>query len=140
MLVIHRDICIILHMEQLIHMKKFDLIVIGSGSGMKIVWSAVNDGLNVALVEGGPLGGTCLNNGCIPSKIMIYPADVISAANDAKKLGIDLPVNRVDPGRIMGRVRAIIDRERRQSAEGNKVRQKPDLAHGDGRVRGRLHA
>ena len=48
---------------------------------------------------------------------MIYPADVISAANDAKKLGIDLPVNRVDPGRIMGRVRAIIDRERRQSAE-----------------------
>ena len=42
---IHRDICIILHMEQLIHMKKFDLIVIGSGSGMKIVWSAVNDGL-----------------------------------------------------------------------------------------------
>ena len=98
-------------------MKKFDLIVIGAGSGMKVVWSAIKEGLNVALVEGGPLGGTCLNNGCIPSKIMIYPADVIRAANDAKKVGIDLSVNRVDMGHIMERVWADIDRERRQSAE-----------------------
>jgi mycothione reductase len=98
-------------------MKRFDLIVLGAGSGMRVVWEAVKDGLNVALVEGGPLGGTCLNNGCIPSKIMIYPADVISAANDAKKVGIDLSLNRVDIEHIMERVWFLIDRERRETAE-----------------------
>jgi mycothione reductase len=112
---IYRDTCISLHKKESL-MKKFDLIVIGSGSGMKVVWSAAKAGLNVALVEGGPLGGTCLNNGCIPSKIMIYPADVISAANDAKNVGIDLSVDKVDMGHIMRRVGAIIDRGRRQTA------------------------
>ena len=70
-------------------MEKFDVIVIGAGSGMKVVWSALAENLKVALVDKGPPGGTCLNNGCIPSKIMIYPADVISSLKDAKKIGID---------------------------------------------------
>ena len=65
-------------------MDKFDLIVIGSGAGMHIVSNAVEEGMRLALVEQGPLGGTCLNNGCIPSKILIYPADVIRAIQAAK--------------------------------------------------------
>ena len=64
-------------------MDRFDLIVIGSGAGMNVVFSAVEQGLKVALVEQGPLGGTCLNNGCIPSKMLIYPADVLRTAQDA---------------------------------------------------------
>ncbi len=89
-------------------MKKFDVIVIGSGSGLKAVWSALGEGLEVALVDKGPLNGTCLNNGCIPSKVMIYPADVISELGDAKQIGVDGSF-KLDFGRIMNRVRWIID-------------------------------
>jgi mycothione reductase len=89
-------------------MKKFDVIVIGSGSGLKVVWSALGEGLEVALVDKGPLNGTCLNNGCIPSKVMIYPADVISSLRDAKPIGVD-GTFKLDFGLIMKRVHSIID-------------------------------
>ncbi len=89
-------------------MKKFDVIVIGSGSGLKAVWSALGGGLEVALVDKGPLNGTCLNNGCIPSKVMIYPADVISGLRDAKQIGVDGSF-KLDFGLVMKRVRSIID-------------------------------
>jgi dihydrolipoamide dehydrogenase len=98
-------------------MEKFDVIVIGSGSGMKVVWSALLEGLKVALVEKGPLGGTCLNNGCIPSKVMIYPADVVSTLADARSVGIEGAVNKVDFSLIMRRVWDIIERERRGTEE-----------------------
>ena len=57
-------------------MKEYDVIVIGSGAGMIIVEGALSQGLKVALVDRGPLGGTCLNVGCIPSKkgMYIHPA------------------------------------------------------------------
>ncbi len=54
--------------------KGYDVMVIGSGSGMGIVNEALSGGLKVALVDRGPYGGTCLNPGCIPSKMLIYPA------------------------------------------------------------------
>ncbi len=59
-------------------MKEYDVIVIGSGAGMIIVEGALSQGLKVALVDRGLLGGTCLNVGCIPSKMLIYPADRIA--------------------------------------------------------------
>ena len=96
-------------------MERFDVIVIGAGSGMKVVWSALAEGMKVALVEKGPPGGTCLNNGCVPSKIMIYPADVIRELNDAKKTGIKNDIARADFGLIMRRLWDLIERERRDS-------------------------
>jgi mycothione reductase len=98
-------------------MERFDVIVIGSGSGMRVVWSALAEGLKVALVEKGPLGGTCLNNGCIPSKVMIYPADVVRTLNDAKSVGIEGAVNKADFSLIMRRVWDIIERERKDTEE-----------------------
>ena len=66
--------------------KEYDLIVIGSGSGLNVAAHAVNEyGWKVAIVEDGPLGGTCLNRGCIPSKMLIHPAEVAMAVRDAKK-------------------------------------------------------
>ncbi|MCX6674594.1 MAG: FAD-dependent oxidoreductase [Methanothrix sp.] len=50
-------------------MDKFDLIVIGSGAGTHVASQAANEGLKVALLDQGPTGGTCLNNGYIPSKM-----------------------------------------------------------------------
>nr|MBP6344199.1 FAD-dependent oxidoreductase [Candidatus Omnitrophota bacterium] len=57
-------------------MKKYDVIVIGSGGGAKITSPAATMGLKVAVIEKDKLGGTCLNRGCIPSKMLIHPADV----------------------------------------------------------------
>ena len=60
--------------------KNYDAIVVGSGSGMFVVYEAVFRGLSVALVDKGPLGGTCPNLGCIPSKMLMFPADRIVEA------------------------------------------------------------
>lgn len=77
-------------------MRDYDLIVIGSGSGMNLVDRARSSGLSVALIENGPLGGTCLNRGCIPSKILIHPADVIREIEDASKVGVHAKIRDVD--------------------------------------------
>lgn len=69
-------------------MKEFDLIVIGGGGGLKLVSPAVKKGLKVAVVEKDSLGGTCLNRGCIPSKMLIHPADVAEEIRNAKKFDI----------------------------------------------------
>jgi dihydrolipoamide dehydrogenase len=89
-------------------MKKFDLIVIGSGAGMNVASNAVGHGMNVAVIDRGPLGGTCLNRGCIPSKVMLYPADVIRMAEEAKAIGVHAKIEKVDFGLIMKRVWEIV--------------------------------
>ena len=89
-------------------MEKYDVLIIGSGSGMSIADAALNRGMKVAVVESGPLGGTCLNRGCIPSKNVIYPADVINIIKDAAKLGIKARIEEIDFGYIMERSRSHI--------------------------------
>jgi len=84
-------------------MKDYDVLVIGSGSGMSIADAALNRGMKVAVVESGPLGGTCLNRGCIPSKMVIYPADVINIIREAGKLGIKATIDEIDFAYIMER-------------------------------------
>jgi len=82
-------------------MRKFDVIVIGSGSGGEIVESALSHDFSVAWVDKGPLGGTCLNVGCIPSKMLIYPADRIVEIQESEKLGINAEIKNVDFKLIM---------------------------------------
>jgi pyruvate/2-oxoglutarate dehydrogenase complex dihydrolipoamide dehydrogenase (E3) component len=82
-------------------MDKFDLIVIGSGAGTHVASQAVKMGWNVALVDRGPTGGTCLNNGCIPSKMLIYPADVVRAIQNAKAVGVEGSIDHVDFPKII---------------------------------------
>ncbi|HUT27585.1 MAG TPA: dihydrolipoyl dehydrogenase [Methanomassiliicoccales archaeon] len=79
-----------------LHMKEYDLIVIGSGAGMNVASKAREKGMKVAVVENGPMGGTCLNRGCIPSKIMVTPADIVRVIADAKRIGIHAKVERTD--------------------------------------------
>ena len=89
-------------------MKGYDVIVIGSGAGAIIADAALSQGLKVALVDKGPLGGTCLNLGCIPSKMLIYPADVIAEIQEAKKLGIHAEIKNIDFNSIMERMRKTV--------------------------------
>lgn len=88
-------------------MSHFDLVVIGTGSGNTIVNRQFAD-WSVAIVESGAFGGTCLNVGCIPTKMYVYPSDVVTAARDADRLGVSMTLDAVDwPGmrdRIFGRI------------------------------------
>ena len=99
-------------------MKQFDVLVIGSGSGMSIANRALMNGLTVALVESGPLGGTCLNRGCIPSKMVIYPADVINLIRESKKFGIKTNIESIDFRFVMDRTRHFIEEDRSQMENG----------------------
>jgi dihydrolipoamide dehydrogenase len=81
--------------------KKFDVMVVGSGSGGGIVDSALSHGFSVAWVDRGPLGGTCLNVGCIPSKMLIYPADRIMEIHESEKLGVKAEIQDIDFSKIM---------------------------------------
>ena len=94
-------------------MKKYDVIVIGSGAGMLILDDALSQGRRVALVDKGPLGGTCLNLGCVPSKMLIYAADRVTDIQEAKKLGITADIKGIDFGFIMERMR----RSRKESQD-----------------------
>jgi len=93
-------------------MKKYDLIVIGSGGGAKISTPAANMGKKVAIIEKDKLGGTCLNRGCIPSKMLIHPANVARIAKEARKLNINIkgPI-RFNFKELVSRVSKVIDSE-----------------------------
>jgi mycothione reductase len=92
--------------------KRYDLIVIGSGAGMNVAARAVAQGMKVAIIDSGPLGGTCLNRGCVPSKVMLYPATLIRMAQEAQSIGVSLTLEKVDYPRIMQRVWQIVLDER----------------------------
>lgn len=83
--------------------KHFDLIIIGAGSGNSIP-TPDYDNLSIAIVEKGRFGGTCMNVGCIPTKMYVYAADVAHAARSAGRLGVDARVEAVDWDGIVKRV------------------------------------
>jgi glutathione reductase (NADPH) len=75
----------------------FDLIVIGGGSGgLACAQRAADHGARVALVEPRPLGGTCVNVGCVPKKIMFYAASLAEGLQDAAGYGFDVSVQGHD--------------------------------------------
>ncbi len=86
-------------------MEEYDVLVIGSGSGARIASRAIRAGLRTALVEKGALGGTCVNTGCIPSKMLVSPADEIVRLASGSRLGIRAAVEALDFSLIMRRMR-----------------------------------
>ncbi|KAI9034632.1 pyridine nucleotide-disulfide oxidoreductase [Hyaloraphidium curvatum] len=94
------------------NVEHFDVVVIGSGSGSKITRPAAGMGFKTAIIEKGPYGGTCLNRGCIPSKMLIHPADVLQEVRHAAKFdinGIDAEKIWTDRRKLVERVSAAID-------------------------------
>ncbi|MEG0213007.1 MAG: FAD-dependent oxidoreductase, partial [Glutamicibacter sp.] len=83
--------------------KHYDLIILGTGSGNSIPGPEF-DGKSIAIIEKGAFGGTCLNVGCIPTKMYVYAADVALETRQAARLGIDAQVNSVDWPGIVSRV------------------------------------
>jgi mycothione reductase len=91
--------------------EEFDVIVIGSGSGMLIASAALESGYKVALIEEGKMGGTCINVGCVPSKMLIFPADIITTLREAEKLGVKTTINAVDFNSIMARMHNLVEHD-----------------------------
>jgi mycothione reductase len=105
-------------MEFGVIMKEYDVIVIGSGCGMNIAEEALAHGLSVALVDKGPLGGTCANLGCIPSKMLIFAADRIAETQEARKLGIEAEIKNINFDFIMERMRKSVRENQEHMRQG----------------------
>ncbi len=98
-------------------METYDLVVIGSGAGLNVLNVGLQMGMKCALVEDTKLGATCLTRGCIPSKVLVHPADLIREAQHASKVGIHFNVQRIDWDLISKRMWSQID-ESKQIEEG----------------------
>ena len=86
-------------------MKEYDIIVIGAGAGTKLVTPPSQIGKKVAVFEMETPGGTCLNRGCIPSKMLIYPTELLFASDTSKKFPIHFANRPVaDFSKIISRV------------------------------------
>jgi mycothione reductase len=85
-----------------------DLVVIGTGSGNSVITPEL-DHLDIGLVERGRFGGTCLNVGCIPTKMFVIPADRVVEARTADRLGVHVDGVRADWPAIRDRIFGRID-------------------------------
>lgn len=91
--------------------KKYDLLVVGGGSGgLAHAQRAAEYGVNVAVVEHGPLGGTCVNVGCVPKKVMWYAAHYAQELKHAADYGYDVSVKGHDWAALKSRRDAYIAR------------------------------
>jgi mycothione reductase len=86
----------------------YDLIIVGAGSGNMIPVPEMAQ-WKLAIIEPDKFGGTCLNRGCIPSKMLLYAAEVAEIARHGASLGVHHTLDHVDWQRVVGRVWQKID-------------------------------
>lgn len=94
-------------------MKVYDSIVIGTGSAMNFVSAIIqgNPNMKVAVIDKDDPGGICLTRGCIPSKILLYPAELVRTIERAGQFGIDVNVGKIDFEEVMERMRILIHKD-----------------------------
>jgi mycothione reductase len=93
-------------------MRHYDLVVLGAGSG-NMIFGPETEHLRAAIVESDRFGGTCLNRGCIPSKMFVVAADAAISVATAGRMGVHATLDSVDwtgiRDRIFGRIDPIHD-------------------------------
>src|ERR671911_191545 len=114
----------------------FDLIVVGMGSGAEVSSAAAERGWRTAVVESGPFGGTCLNRGCIPSKMLVHVADVARGVRRARLFGIEATIDRIDWDFIVERVFSEIDADAASIEEANRRADTIEVVKGEARFIG----
>jgi mycothione reductase len=108
-------------------MEEFDLIVIGSGSGLDVASGLARRGKDVAVVEPGRLGGTCLNRGCIPSKMLIHHADIVQDIEESENFHIDAEIEDIEFNKIIEEVNEDVHSDAENIEEGLKESEKHTL-------------
>ena len=98
-------------------MATFDLAVLGGGTGNIVASAAAEAGQDVALVERGRLGGTCLNRGCNPSKKLIHAAEVVESVRSPPHDGVDASLEAVDFAEIVQGVEETVRSDAKAKAE-----------------------
>lgn len=98
--------------------RHYDILVVGSGGGAKVATPAAKLGFKVGVLEHGfdafgrhlnGLGGTCLNRGCIPSKMLIHAAEVAQEVKDAHRFSVQAQFQGVDLEELVTRVEKEVD-------------------------------
>lgn len=96
--------------------RSYDLIVVGAGSG-NMLFGPELEGMRSAIIECDRFGGTCLNRGCIPSKMLVVTADAARSVRDGRRLGVDATLKGVDWLSVRNRIFGRIDPMHKASAE-----------------------
>jgi len=91
--------------------RSFDVLILGGGSGgYSAALRASQLGLTVGLVEESKVGGTCLHNGCIPTKALLHAAEVADEAKHGPSIGVQTAFNGVDMAAVNTYKQGVIDR------------------------------
>ncbi|MBP2030550.1 dihydrolipoamide dehydrogenase [Methanohalophilus levihalophilus] len=91
-------------------MKQYDLIIIGTGSAMNYIGSILQEHpeMKLAVIDKDDPGGICLTRGCIPSKMLLYPAELVRNIEIARNFGIHSRIDNIDFNTVMERMRKSI--------------------------------
>jgi dihydrolipoamide dehydrogenase len=94
-------------------LKEYDFILIGTGSALEIIWGLIQEQpkIKVAVIDKDEPGGICLTRGCIPSKILLYPAELVRTIQKAREFGITVDIKNADFQAVMQRMRTLIHQD-----------------------------
>lgn len=116
--------------------KEYDLVVLGGGTGGYVAAIRASQlGMQVAVVEKGELGGTCLHRGCIPSKALLRSAEVFKQTKEAQKYGIDVKDVTLNFAKVQERKESVVN-TLHQGVQGLMKKGKIDVFEGFGRILG----
>ena len=118
-------------------MAKYDVAIIGGGPGGYVAAiRAAQLGLKAVLIERERVGGLCLNWGCIPSKALLWSAELVRLFRQSEEFGITCDALRVDLGKAIDRSRRVVDRVVK-GVEFLLRKNKVEVIAGTGRLKGR---
>ncbi|WP_188453709.1 dihydrolipoyl dehydrogenase [Virgibacillus oceani] len=116
--------------------KEYDLVVLGGGTGGYVAAIRASQlGLEVAVVEKGKLGGTCLHRGCIPSKALLRSAEVYRQTVEAEQYGVETKDTKLNFTKVQDRKSSIVN-TLHQGVQGLMKKGKIDVYEGFGRILG----
>ena len=112
-------------------MKNYDLIIIGSGSATNLLDPLIqsNPKIKIAMIDKDEPGGICLTRGCIPSKILLYPAELVRLIEEARELGVETEIQKIDFLQIMERMRSLISKDIESIRQGLSSSENIDYYH-----------
>ncbi|MET9573566.1 mycothione reductase [Streptomyces virginiae] len=116
-------------------MRTHDLVIVGAGSGNTVVDERFSH-LDVAVIDEGPFGGTCLNRGCIPSKMLVHVADLTDTIREAGRFGVEARPGRVAWPAVRERVFGRLDQEAAEGEQGRRGSANIDVHKGRARFTG----